>query len=323
MSEQDQLEQGLAALQAGDKATAQSLLREVVKANPRIVEAWLGLAQTTDDPARQRACYENVLKINPDHAEARAALAELNAASPPDDAASLRSSAPANARGAGIGFAPPQNIPGAPARYTLDDLQATVKGLLASLQATAGRGGRADALPATWWNVVVLVAVMGAATGLIAVLVNLIATRGFGGYSPLALITLTLLMPLRMAAGVAGGALVSRWFLQWRSKAADASLLEHTTAIVRPWFAGSAAILVLMLVGALASGSISTLEVWLLYFSLYTSGISSLLLILSLIVAIGVLYLIDLGWAKLYPESKRTDRLIAAVITLLMITMAA
>lgn len=324
-NEQEMLSQGLAALNAGDKTTAQTILREVVKQNPRLIEAWMGLAQTTTDPARQRTCYENIIKIDPNHAAARAALATLGV-SAQDVAPSSEDSTADSLRpkvtpvSSSVGFKPPQNIQGAPARYTLDDLLETMKNLLSSLQGTAGQGGNAEALPASWWNIVVLVVVAGMVSGLFTVIAYLI--WGFSSYNILSLITLTLLMPLRMAAGLAGGTVLSRWFLQWRGKA-DGSLLDHTMALARPWFAGSIALVVLTLIGSLfKSLGATTLETLLLYFSLSASGFTLVILILSLIIAIGVIYLVGRGWAKVHPESLGMNRTIAAILALLVISMA-
>jgi|GEM_PF-1420120 len=333
-NEQDLLAQGLTALEAGDKSTAQSLLREVVKLNPRISEAWMGLAQTTTDPARQRTCYENILKIDPDHAGARAALATLSVSAP--DAEAPRS--PVEDGGfeslrpkvtpisASLSFAPPPNIPGAPARFSLDDLLAFMKNLMSSLQGAAGQGGNAEALPASWWNITVMVVLAGLVTGLLTVLATFLFSvrMGYGslGYSILALITLPLLTPLKMAAGLAGGAVLSRWFLQWRGKA-EGTLLDHTMALARPWFGGSIALIVVMLIGSLfGSLGATTLESLLLSFSLSTSDFSLIVLILSLVIAIGVAYLTERGWAKLYPESTSMNRYIGVVLALLIISMA-
>ena len=325
-NERELLSEGLAALRAGDKVTAQSVLREVVKMNPRISEAWMGLAQTTNDPVRQRTCYENILKIDPDHAAARAALATLGVSAPEVEAPvndednngfeSLRPKiTPVTAS---PGFTPPQNVPGAPSRFTLDDLSDFMKNLLASVQGTAGRGGNSEALSASWWNITVMVVLVGAVSGFLLALNYLIS--GFG--SPLALITLTLLMPLKMAAGLAGGTVLSRWFLQWRGKA-DGNLLDHTMALARPWFAGSVALAVLSLINLFFGGnSATTLPTLLTFFSLTASGFTLFVLILSLVIAIGVAYLTERGWANLYPESTSTNRFMAAVLALLIISLA-
>ncbi len=329
-NERELLSQGLEALRVGDKVTAQSVLREVVKLNPRISEAWMGLAQTTNDPVRQRTCYENILKIDPDHAAARAALATLgvsaaeieapistgNTADQDNGFESLRPKiTPVSAS---PGFNPPQSIPGAPERFTVDNLLDFSKNTLSSLQGTAGRGGNAEALPASWWNIVVMVVFAGAVTGLVLAISYLVISFG----SILGILTIPLLMSLKMAAGLAGGTILSRWFLQWRGKA-DGNLLDHTMILARPWFAGTIALAIVSLIGIpFSSFGATTLESLLYFFRLTTTGFDLVVLILSLVIAIGVAYLTERGWAKLYPDSTSTDRFIAAVLALLVISLA-
>lgn len=49
-------------------------------ARPRLVEAWLALAQQSqDDPEQQLRYYEGVLKLEPEHPEARQHARELRA----------------------------------------------------------------------------------------------------------------------------------------------------------------------------------------------------------------------------------------------------
>lgn len=334
-NEQDMLEQGLAALKAGDKNTAQTMLREVVKLNPRLIEAWMGLAQTTTDPVRQRTCYENVLKIDPDHNAARAALATLSAqdvpASSEGDAAntpsveSLRPKVTPVASSAS--FKPPQNIPGAPSQFSLDDLLDSMKKLMASLRGTAGQAGDEAALPITWWNVVMLVVVAGALTGFISVVASilyaLIKGYGFNFGTVFALITFTILTPLEMGAGLAGASVMSRWFLQWRGKA-EGTLLEHTMAIARPWFGATIGIAAVGLIGSILGSppSVSTLESVLRYFSLTVSDSGFVVLILNILLALGAVYLIGRSWAKLYPDSLGLNRTLAAVLALFIISLA-
>ena len=48
-------------------------------ARPRLIETWLALAQQSTDPERQLRYYEGVLKLEPEHAEARQHVQELRA----------------------------------------------------------------------------------------------------------------------------------------------------------------------------------------------------------------------------------------------------
>jgi hypothetical protein len=66
------------AIQCGDKATAQKLLAQVIKANSRNEIAWLWLSAIVDDPARERECLERVIAINPKNEIAQHHLQRLN-----------------------------------------------------------------------------------------------------------------------------------------------------------------------------------------------------------------------------------------------------
>lgn len=68
------LQQGIAAVKAGDKDTGKRLLAQVIKADPRNERAWLWLAYAVDDIGRKRECFERVLVINPSSQSARQQL---------------------------------------------------------------------------------------------------------------------------------------------------------------------------------------------------------------------------------------------------------
>lgn len=70
--------QGLTALKAGDKARAQALFAQIVKADPRNERAWLYLAATVKNPDEQRYCLQRVLALDPNNAQAQRALATLD-----------------------------------------------------------------------------------------------------------------------------------------------------------------------------------------------------------------------------------------------------
>jgi Tol biopolymer transport system component len=80
MNETQILEKAIKAIQSGDRATGQRLLRQILQANPRNETAWLWLSLILDDPAKKRDCLERVLILNPDHRQARQALAQLEPA---------------------------------------------------------------------------------------------------------------------------------------------------------------------------------------------------------------------------------------------------
>lgn len=71
------------ALRAGRYDEAQRLYQHVVAAQPALADAWLGLAAAHEgrgEVGRAIAAYRRVLQLDPDNAEALAALAELTAA---------------------------------------------------------------------------------------------------------------------------------------------------------------------------------------------------------------------------------------------------
>ncbi|MDX1664482.1 MAG: hypothetical protein R3272_11865 [Candidatus Promineifilaceae bacterium] len=59
---------------AGKRAAALELYTEIVEEAPEAATAWLAIAELSRDPAERRAAYERVLALEPDNAQARAAL---------------------------------------------------------------------------------------------------------------------------------------------------------------------------------------------------------------------------------------------------------
>jgi len=75
---EDYLQQAIAAIKSGDKATGKRLLiDEVLKTNPRNENAWLWMTQVADADEDRLNYLRNVLKINPDNDAARRGLAAL------------------------------------------------------------------------------------------------------------------------------------------------------------------------------------------------------------------------------------------------------
>ncbi len=79
------LEQAQLAVQRGDKKRARSILREVIRQEPRNEAAWLLLAEFAEKPEHTVAWLEHVLKINPNNVVAREKLATLGVLSTPRD----------------------------------------------------------------------------------------------------------------------------------------------------------------------------------------------------------------------------------------------
>ncbi len=74
------LNEGVSALQAGDKARARELLGQAIRHNPRDERAWLWLSGAVETDAERQQCLERVLMLNPQHTAARNGLAVLAAA---------------------------------------------------------------------------------------------------------------------------------------------------------------------------------------------------------------------------------------------------
>jgi tetratricopeptide (TPR) repeat protein len=74
---QRRLKDSAEALQAGNRVRARDLLLQVVERDPGLEPAWWWLYQAVDDPREQMRALENVLRLNPQHAEAQQALTTL------------------------------------------------------------------------------------------------------------------------------------------------------------------------------------------------------------------------------------------------------
>jgi membrane protease YdiL (CAAX protease family) len=73
------LQQAATALEAGRRAEARRLLKEVVQADPRSERGWLWLAEAVDADEERRFCLKQVLSINRRNALARRRLETLGA----------------------------------------------------------------------------------------------------------------------------------------------------------------------------------------------------------------------------------------------------
>lgn len=77
MDIQTQLERAQLAAQQKDGYTARAILRRVIEQQPDHLEAWLLFAKVAQKPEHTVQCLYRVLKIDPDHQEARWMLAGL------------------------------------------------------------------------------------------------------------------------------------------------------------------------------------------------------------------------------------------------------
>jgi tetratricopeptide (TPR) repeat protein len=71
------MHEALQAEVASDRPRARELLLQVVAADEVNVAAWWELGQLVEAPEDQEICLENVLALDPDHAAARQALADI------------------------------------------------------------------------------------------------------------------------------------------------------------------------------------------------------------------------------------------------------
>lgn len=71
------LQAGIAALKAGNRAKAKTLLLQVVDVDEQNEQAWLWLSGAVNSKEERRLCLENVLSINPDNQLAQKGLRKL------------------------------------------------------------------------------------------------------------------------------------------------------------------------------------------------------------------------------------------------------
>jgi len=74
---EENFQQGVAALKAGDRAAARRLLGAVVRQSPDHIQAWLWLAGAVDKDEERVFCLRQVLRIHPDHPAAARAMSQL------------------------------------------------------------------------------------------------------------------------------------------------------------------------------------------------------------------------------------------------------
>lgn len=61
------LENGIAAVKAGNKAQAFQYLRQAVVENPKDKTAWLWISTLVDDPEKKSYCFQKVLEVDPNN----------------------------------------------------------------------------------------------------------------------------------------------------------------------------------------------------------------------------------------------------------------
>lgn len=77
--------EGVAAIQAGDRAAGRQRLAQLLKAHPRHADAWFWLSAAVESDRERIFCLEKALTVDPNHAAARQRLADLTGAPAPPE----------------------------------------------------------------------------------------------------------------------------------------------------------------------------------------------------------------------------------------------
>jgi hypothetical protein len=113
------IQRGQAASRVGRREEARKYLLRAVHLTPDNVDAWMALAGVEDDPAAKTACFETVLKLDPDNIEAQLGLDMLQPEdqvqapvdrSPDDELESVIAEA-SRQLDAAVGPPPPDEVP--------------------------------------------------------------------------------------------------------------------------------------------------------------------------------------------------------------------
>lgn len=179
------VQQGIDAYNAGNKVEALRLLKLAAQQNRNDETAWYYLGLAFDDEPSKRRSFQQVLTINPNNQQAKAALAELGAATsvPPADSTArtapdieaprmqpLSSSASSSGSSfTGQGFKNPINVEGAPATltlpYVIQNTQARVRQGIGIYTTRDMDYYYQAAQGATMWDAVFMVGVAAVAAG--------------------------------------------------------------------------------------------------------------------------------------------------------------
>jgi pimeloyl-ACP methyl ester carboxylesterase len=76
------LQKAYALIKAGNKQAAADLLIPVVRANPNLADAWFLLGHAVTEPQKRVQCFQQVLRINPNHQPAKNQLEKLQTPRP-------------------------------------------------------------------------------------------------------------------------------------------------------------------------------------------------------------------------------------------------
>ncbi len=86
------LQQAIALIKSGKKKDGGQILAEIVKKEPRNIDAWLWLTSCVNSNEQRIYCLKKVLEIDPNHNAARSALSKLQQPEQPSEQEILRKS---------------------------------------------------------------------------------------------------------------------------------------------------------------------------------------------------------------------------------------
>ncbi|MFN3490928.1 MAG: tetratricopeptide repeat protein, partial [Anaerolineales bacterium] len=81
MNKQELFKQADYTFQRGNRELAKKYLTEYLSIYPNDEAAWMLMAKIAEEKERKCACYQRVLKINPNNNEAKIGLIRVNSAS--------------------------------------------------------------------------------------------------------------------------------------------------------------------------------------------------------------------------------------------------
>ncbi len=245
---QNYLQEGINALQAGDRDHARNLLQQAVAQEPNNEMAWYYLAATQSDLILRRQNLERVLAINPNNSRAQEVLNQTLASlgaqnsppaspassySPPTNTSPVRPLSSSGSTGASSsgGIALPVDIPGAPLR--VDPVAAFRAGLEMIKNGANILMGKAGVVEyemsqATWWRYWVLVvtgAVISAGLAILGAVFGIFRSQSIFNIILAPIFTLIFSTIITFGAGY-----ISHWYAKTQAKG-QGTLLQHVLII--------------------------------------------------------------------------------------------
>lgn len=331
--EQELIRQGIAALESGDKTRARKLLTQAVKVNAQNETAWYYLAKAQISPEKRRECLERVLKIDPDHLEAKRELDAIPVAAPRVERETIEpdfevlkggeSPSPKPRRAIPVvqsgGVRVPRGIPDAPDRISLNYVTDFVQA--AAMDGVAVVTGKPTSdTDATWWKIIFTVAMVGFITGLANVAAYLINYLRFPfSFNLLQVLFSPFFVAFMALVAVGAGTFISHWYAT-HYQGGRATLLEHTHPLVNVWTPASIVLAALGLLERLLLTRVVTLEQMLFGAGTPTDGASWVLTIAAIGVTVMSVLLMVRALKQVYkpiPENALT------IIALIMLVVTA